>query len=179
LNTAADRVIVSVRRSQFKLPSKKNVPVIMVGPGTGLAPFRGFLQERAAANAAGGGGAGGSNKMRLYFGCRRRDTDFIYGDELEKYAADGLVDLRIAFSREGQEKVYVQHLMAEDGKLLADLILREGAAVYVCGDASNMAKDVDAALRDCLCKYGDKLETEAKDYLQQMADNGRYAQDVC
>ncbi|CAM9638921.1 unnamed protein product, partial [Ascophyllum nodosum] len=120
---------VFVRESKFRLPADTTVPIVMIGPGTGVAPMRALLQERAWQKAQ--GSKVGRNV--LYFGCRRRDQDYIYKVELEGYKADGTLDtLRLAFSREGPSKVYVQHLLREDAAEVWRLI-RGGAYVYVCG----------------------------------------------
>lgn len=160
---ASSSVGVFLRKTgTFPPPEDPSVPIIMVGPGTGVAPFRGYLQLRASQRrgAAGGGAAGAGAALGeswLFFGCRRRSEDYIYGDEFERFAADGagegegaggavLSKLVSAFSREGPEKVYVQHLMAEHGAEVARLLLQGGAHVFVCGDGARMAKDVHAAL---------------------------------
>lgn len=140
----------------FKLPASKEIPVIMVGPGTGLAPMRGFLQQRVA--------EGGSGKNVMFFGCRD-DGDFIYQQELEKYAADGALELHVAFSRKGKEKVYVQNKLRdafqEDG--FKDLLLKQGAHVYVCGDASSMAPAVKKTFEEFLTvEYVAKMDKEAR-----------------
>jgi len=133
-------VFVKNTGSAFRLPADPEIPVIMVGPGTGLAPMRGFLQERAARQA-------GENV--LFFGCRDED-DFLYREELEAHEAAGRLQLFVAFSRKrGVPKTYVQQLIAEQSALLAELLLR-GAHVYVCGDASKMAPDVRAAFAKIL-----------------------------
>lgn len=121
---------VHVRPSTFKLPSDASKPVIMVGPGTGVAPMRAFLQERRHQKAAGQT----VGDTVLFFGCRRRDDDFIYEDELMQYAQDGtLTTLELAFSREQPEKVYVQHKLRDKAQQLWDLIHNKGAYIYVCG----------------------------------------------
>ncbi|CAM9899696.1 unnamed protein product, partial [Discosporangium mesarthrocarpum] len=132
---------VFVRPSTFRLPSNPSTPIIMVGPGTGLAPMRALLQERAHMRER--GEVVGRNV--LYFGCRHREKDYIYRDELEAYEADGTIDsLRLAFSREQARKNYVQHLLAEDAEIVWGM-LKEGAYVYVCGGTS-MGNDVHKEL---------------------------------
>jgi NADPH-ferrihemoprotein reductase len=173
-----DVCIVSVRRSAFKLPTRKAQPVIMIGPGTGLAPFRGFLQERSIALAQSATDhTPRPGKMILFNGCRRPDEDHIYADELAQYEKEGLVEVHTAFSRLGSEKVYVQHLLAKHGKDVW-AALDKGASVYVCGDASHMAKDVDKALRALIKEAGGKTQDEADNYVKMLLDNNRYAQDV-
>src|SRR5690606_8485328 len=123
-----------------------SVPIIMVGPGTGVAPFRGFLQERRA--------RGDTGKNWLFFGEQHQTSDFYYRDELESYARDGhLTKLSLAFSRDQGQKIYVQDRMREAGAEIWQW-LEEGAYFYVCGDASRMAKDVDNALREIVAQHG-------------------------
>jgi sulfite reductase (NADPH) flavoprotein alpha-component len=142
----------------------------MVGPGTGVAPFRAFLHERRAT------GARGSNW--LFFGEQREATDFLYRDELEEMRTDGhLTRLSTAFSRDQAEKVYVQHRIAGNG---ADLWawLQDGAHFYVCGDASRMAKDVDSALHGAIEIHGGLSKEAAADYVAGMKKDKRYQRDV-
>jgi sulfite reductase (NADPH) flavoprotein alpha-component len=155
----------------FRLPApEEETPVIMCGPGTGIAPFRAFMQERAATGARG--------KAWLIFGEQRRATDFFYQDEWERYLADGaLAKLTTAFSRDQAHKVYVQHRMLEHG---ADFWawLEEGAVFYVCGDAARMAVDVDDALRKIVQEHGSRSAEEADAYVEQMKADKRYRRDV-
>jgi sulfite reductase (NADPH) flavoprotein alpha-component len=147
-----------------------DVPIIMIGPGTGVAPFRAFLQHRRASGAKG--------PSWLFFGERNRATDFLYGAELEAMKADGtLARLEVAFSRDQADKVYVQHRMREHAKELFDWV-RRGAAIYVCGDAHKMAPDVHATLVDVLAKHGGSSPEAALDELHQMEKAGRYQRDV-
>ena len=142
----------------------------MIGPGTGVAPFRGFLQERRAT------GATGANW--LFFGEQHQASDFYYRDELEEWRRDGHLDrLSLAFSRDQREKIYVQHRMAEQG---ADLWrwIDEGAYVFVCGDASRMAKDVDQTLKAIVARHGGMGADAAADYVAQMQERKRYVRDV-
>jgi sulfite reductase alpha subunit-like flavoprotein len=144
--------------------------MIMVGPGTGIAPFRAFLEERQAV------GAGGKNW--LFFGDQSRATDFLYEDELRRLQQDGvLTRLDTAFSRDQAEKVYVQHRILEAGPDLWSW-LNDGAHVYVCGDAKRMASDVDKALREIAVRHGGLDEAGAKAWLRSLADAGRYQRDV-
>lgn len=154
----------------FRLPEDKNLPVIMVGPGTGIAPFRAFLEERKATEASG--------KNWLFFGDQHEATDFLYREELEGYVESGLIQhLHTAFSRDQEEKVYVQDRMREHGAELWRWI-SEGAHFYVCGDASRMAKDVDAVLIELVSQHGGKSMDEAKDFVAQLKKDKRYQRDV-
>ena len=144
--------------------------MIMVGPGTGIAPFRAFLTERAATGAKG--------KNWLFFGDQRAATDFLYRDELTALQSTGvLTRLDLAFSRDQPEKIYVQQRMLENA---ADLWswLEAGAHFYVCGDASRMARDVDAALHHVIATAGKKSPTEAAAYVQSLQSTQRYQRDV-
>ncbi len=154
----------------FRLPEDGETPVIMVGPGTGVAPFRAFLQEREVTQAKG--------KNWLFFGEQRADTDFFYRDELESWQASGLLTrLDTAFSRDQEHKIYVQHRMLEAGAELYDW-LQAGAYFYVCGDASRMAKDVDAALHKVVATFGNLNEAEAASYVSNLKKEKRYLRDV-
>lgn len=168
---AAVEVPLFVQRSaHFRPPAGKDVPMIMVGPGTGVAPFRGFLHERRA--------RGDTGRNWLFFGEQRSSTDFYYADELQGMRKDGfLTRLSLAFSRDQDEKVYVQDRMRTSGTDLWAW-LQDGAHFYVCGDASRMAKDVDQALRDIVQKHGGLTESQARDYVQQMMTDRRYVRDV-
>jgi cytochrome P450/NADPH-cytochrome P450 reductase len=133
--------------SGFELPADPATPIIMVGPGTGVAPFRGFLQARNKQKQAGAV----LGEAHLYFGCRHPDQDFLYQDELTEAAREGLVVLHTAFSRiPGEPKAYVQHLLKQDIALLVDLLQNHNAKLYVCGDGSHMAPDVEQALVEAL-----------------------------
>eukprot|EP01104_Vermistella_antarctica_P013234 TRINITY_DN3976_c0_g4_i1.p1 TRINITY_DN3976_c0_g4~~TRINITY_DN3976_c0_g4_i1.p1 ORF type:complete len:697 (-),score=186.72 TRINITY_DN3976_c0_g4_i1:98-2068(-) len=166
---------VFIRTSNFKMPKDPSVPIIMIGPGTGVAPFRGFLQELKTRDAAKRG------ESVLYFGCRRRDTDYLYKDELESALSEGyLTRLVVAFSREQGEKVYVQNKMAEDEER-EDLwrLISAGAHVYVCGDARVMAKDVyNELVRIAQLKGGYLDEEEATKFIQKLKTDARYHEDV-
>ena len=128
-------------KAGFRLPDDAGVPIIMIGPGTGLAPFRGFLQERAARKAKGAS----LGPAMLFFGCRHPDQDFLYADELKAFAAGGITELHTAFSRADGPKTYVQHLVAAQKDRVWSLI-EQGAIIYVCGDGGKMEPDVKAAL---------------------------------
>ncbi len=154
----------------FRPPVRGDTPMIMVGPGTGIAPFRAFLEERRATGATG--------KNWLFFGDQRAATDFLYRDELRALQVAGtLARLDTAFSRDQTEKIYVQQRMLENA---AELFawLEAGAHFYVCGDASRMAKDVDAALHRIIEQAGGKTPDEAATYVQSMKTAKRYARDV-
>lgn len=154
----------------FRLPDSGNVPIIMVGPGTGIAPFRAFLEEREATNSTG--------KNWLFFGDQSAATDYLYQEQLEGWRASGLLtELDLAFSRDQPDKIYVQHRMIEKGAKLWDW-LEEGAHFYVCGDASRMAKDVDAALHQVVRVHGNKSNEEAAAYVAELKKAKRYARDV-
>jgi sulfite reductase (NADPH) flavoprotein alpha-component len=154
----------------FRPPASDDTPMIMVGPGTGIAPFRAFLHERKATGAKG--------KNWLLFGDQRAATDFLYRDELATLMHDGvLTRLDTAFSRDQVEKVYVQHRMIEHATELYAW-LEAGAHFYVCGDASRMAKDVDAALHTVIERAGGKTPDQAAAYVQALKTAKRYARDV-
>lgn len=154
----------------FKVPEDNTLPMIMIGPGTGVAPFRAFLQERQVRQASG--------KNWLFFGDRNAATDFIYRDELEAMQHSGLLTrLDLAFSRDQAEKIYVQDKMREQG---AELFawLEQGAYFFVCGDAHAMAKDVDKALFDIIAIHGHYNEIQATDYVNNLKKTKRYVRDV-
>lgn len=153
----------------FTLPKDSNVPMIMIGPGTGVAPFRAFLQERVSHNAEG--------KNWLFFGECNRATDFFYEDYWTDLVKKGKLNLDVAFSRDQPEKVYVQHRMIERGKEFYQWLM-EGAYIYVCGDASRMAKDVEATLLEIIKVHGQKEDTEAKAFIKKLRAEKRYLRDV-
>ena len=157
--------------NSFRLPAP-DVPVIMIGPGTGIAPFRAFLQERRVTRARG--------RTWLFFGDRRRGTDYLYGEELDGFAADGtLTRLDLAFSRDSADgaKVYVQHRMMEHRTGFFSW-LQEGAHVYVCGDEKRMAKDVDATLHTIVAEAGGMDADAAHAYVNDLIKSHRYVRDV-
>ncbi|XP_030848141.1 NADPH--cytochrome P450 reductase [Strongylocentrotus purpuratus] len=173
--TTPFRVPIYVRKSQFRLPFKTTTPVIMVGPGTGLAPFRGFIQERDFYRKDETKKVGDSI---LFFGCRKSTEDYIYKDELDEYLKNGtLTNVHVAFSRETEEKLYVQHLMKRCQKQIWGM-LEKGSHIYVCGDARFMAPDVQRTIREIICQEGGKTQTEAEDYIKKMQSKGRYSCDV-
>jgi len=155
---------------RFRVPPDSTAPIIMIGPGTGIAPFRAFLYERRAVAATG--------KNWLFFGERSAATDFLYRDELETMRDDGhLTRLDLAFSRDQERKIYVQDRMLEQGAEFYRW-LQDGASVYVCGDASRMAKDVDATLHTIVEQQSDLSKEAASEYVQQLKDENRYHRDV-
>jgi sulfite reductase (NADPH) flavoprotein alpha-component len=166
-----DRVAVYLQpSSNFRPPGSSDTPMIMIGPGTGIAPFRGFLQERRA--------LGHTGPNWLFFGEQHAATDFYYRDEIEKMYADGLLtELDLAFSRDQREKVYVQHLMRKRGAQLWSW-LQDGAQLYVCGSADPMAKDVDHALCEIAAEHGNLDLDAAKAYVQSLSADKRYHRDV-
>ncbi|MFI3199413.1 MAG: sulfite reductase subunit alpha [Methylococcaceae bacterium] len=154
----------------FRVPEDNSLPMIMVGPGTGIAPFRAFLQERQCRKACG--------KNWLFFGDRNAATDYIYRDELESFQESGLLTrLDLAFSRDQDAKIYVQDRMLEQGAELF-LWLEQGGYFFVCGDAYRMAKDVDQALHAVIAKHGKFSEQQAVDYVNQLKKDKRYVRDV-
>ena len=171
----ADRVGTSIPsyfhpNKNFKLPQDGNAPIIMVGPGTGIAPFRSFIEERRA--------VGSTGKNWLFFGDRSSKTDYLYGEEWEKYRSDGLLtELDLAWSRDQAEKEYVQHKMLAKGRELFAW-LQDGAYFYVCGDASRMAKDVDLALRQIAATEGGMSEEDATKWVKSLQKEKRYLKDV-
>lgn len=168
--TAHGTIVAFIQTSHFRLPADARTPIIMCGPGTGIAPFRAFLQERAALGIKG--------RAWLLFGERQRAHDFIYEAELKAWLADGTLSrLDVAFSRDQATKDYVQHRMAENS---ADIWrwLQTGAHFYVCGDAIRMARDVDAALRRIAMTEGKLDEAQARDWIVALARQGRYQRDI-
>jgi sulfite reductase (NADPH) flavoprotein alpha-component len=154
----------------FKLPEDNDKPIIMVGPGTGIAPFRAFIEERNAIGAKG--------ENWLFFGDRSQKTDYLYRSEWESYQKDGLLNrLDLAWSRDQDEKIYVQHKMLEKGAELWSW-LENGALFYVCGDASRMAKDVDQALRTIAREHGSMSEEDSAVWVKSLQKEKRYLKDV-
>ncbi|KAF4108336.1 NADPH--cytochrome P450 reductase isoform X1 [Onychostoma macrolepis] len=164
-----------VRRSQFRLPFKPSNPIIMIGPGTGIAPFMGFIQERAWQKEQGKE----VGETILYFGCRHKNEDFLYQQELEEFERAGvLTQLNVAFSRDQEQKIYVQHLLKNNKEQLWKLIHSNNAHIYVCGDARNMARDVHTAFYAIAEEVGGLTHTQAVDYFKKLMTKGRYSQDV-
>lgn len=166
-----DRLAVYVQHNEnFKLPQQADTPIIMIGPGTGIAPFRAFMQEREESGAEG--------KSWLFFGDQHYRTDFLYQVEWQQFLKKGVLSkMSIAFSRDQAEKVYVQHRMLEQSAELYAW-LEEGAAVYVCGDEKNMAADVQEALIQIIETEGGKTREQAEAYLAEMKQQKRYQRDV-
>jgi cytochrome P450 / NADPH-cytochrome P450 reductase len=165
--------VVRETKAGFRLPEDNAVPIIMIGPGTGLAPFRGFLQERAARKANGAA----LGPAMLFFGCRHPDQDFLYADELKAFAADGIAELRTAFSRAGGEKAYVQHLIAAEKDKVWRL-LEQGAIVYVCGDGSRMEPDVKATLVSIYRERASADAAAGQRWIEALGTKSRYVLDV-
>jgi sulfite reductase (NADPH) flavoprotein alpha-component len=158
------------RNERFRLPVDASRDVIMIGPGTGVAPFRGFLQEREAIAASG--------RNWLFFGNPHARTDFLYQLEWQDALRRGALQrLDLAFSRDQTHKRYVQHKLREHARELFAW-LENGAHLYVCGDATRMAKDVHAALLEVIASAGGKSAEDAADYLNALQAQGRYARDV-
>ncbi|MFK0376467.1 assimilatory sulfite reductase (NADPH) flavoprotein subunit [Pandoraea sp. NPDC090278] len=154
----------------FKLPQDAHAPVIMIGPGTGIAPFRAFVEQRQALDAPG--------KNWLFFGDRNFRTDFLYQREWQRYVKDGaLTKIDLAFSRDTEDKVYVQQRLREQGKAVYEW-LQEGAYLYVCGDAEHMARDVHAALTDVIAEHGGLSQEAAAEYVKTLQREKRYQRDV-
>lgn len=166
-----DKVKVFVdKNSRFKPPQDPNAPIVMIGPGTGIAPFRAFMQQREANDVKG--------KSWLFFGDRNFTTDFLYQVEWQQYLQKGiLTKADVAFSRDQKQKEYVQHKMLKNGKELYDW-LEQGAHLYVCGDANQMAKDVDSTLREIVQKFGGITPEKAHEYIKNLQVSNRYQTDV-
>ena len=155
----------------FHLPENLDLPIIMVGPGTGVAPFRAFLQERHALGAKG--------KNWLFFGAQRESCDYAYKEDFDQFKRGGLLTrLDCAWSRDQAHKVYVQHRLLENGAEIWKWIDGEGAQFFVCGDARRMAKDVDAALRKIVREQGGKSVEQANEYVEKLKSDKRYKRDV-
>jgi sulfite reductase (NADPH) flavoprotein alpha-component len=166
-----DKIKVYVQKAHhFALPPDPKTPIIMVGPGTGIAPFRAFLQERQAAKATG--------RNWLFFGHQRSNYDFFYEEELIAMRSAGLLTrLTLAWSRDANEKIYVQNRMREVGRDLWAW-LADGAHFYVCGDATRMAKDVERTLVDVIAEHGARTPAEAVNFIAELKKLGRYQTDV-
>lgn len=170
--------------TSFRLPSDPTVPVVMVGPGTGVAPFIGFLQQRENERKRNPDGCFGA--MWLFFGCRHRDREFLFRDELERFVASGtLTHLKVCFSRDPAQGVeaqpsprYVQHNLLQYGQEVTSLLLREKGYLYVCGDAKNMAKDVNDTLVDIVMAETEVDKLVAMKTLAALRDEKRYLQDI-
>jgi cytochrome P450 / NADPH-cytochrome P450 reductase len=170
-----DTIHATVRETKagFRLPDDASVPIIMIGPGTGLAPFRGFLQERAARKSQGAT----LGQAMLFFGCRHPEQDFLYADELKKFAMDGISELHTAFSRADGPRTYVQNLVAAQKDKMWSLI-EQGAIIFVCGDGSKMEPDVKAKL---ISIYREKTGADADAaarWIDDLGTKNRYVLDV-
>jgi sulfite reductase (NADPH) flavoprotein alpha-component len=157
------------QQKHFAMPASSDTPMIMIGPGTGLAPFRAFIEERRAQGASG--------RNWLFFGEQRRASDFFYEDELTGYERDGLLRLDLAFSRDQAHKVYVQHRMRERGRDLWAW-LENGAEIFVCGDKERMAADVDRELHAIAETHGGLSPEHAHHYVEHLRSTKRYKRDV-
>ena len=169
---------VHVRHSTFRLPTDPAVPVIMIGPGTGVAPFRGFVRERAAMAQADADALDAMGKMLLFYGCRD-DNDYLYKDEWVQHATTlgTKFEIDVALSRAQAKKVYVQHRLADRRDEVAAL-LNAGAYVYVCGDAKRMARDVQRALADILAAVKGIAPEAGQEIIKAMKVAGRYQEDI-
>jgi NADPH-ferrihemoprotein reductase len=168
------KVPIFIRKSQLRLPHRPNTPVLMLGPGTGFAPFRGFLQDRHQLKKEGKP----IGPMVLYFGCRHKAEDYIYQEEIEGWLADGtLSQANIAFSRDQDHKVYVQHLLKKHGEETWKL-LEDGGHIYVCGDARNMAHQVHQTFVEIAMEFGGMGEEEARNFVKRLESQKRYQADV-
>jgi sulfite reductase (NADPH) flavoprotein alpha-component len=157
------------QQKHFAMPADPAAPMIMVGPGTGVAPFRAFLEEREALGARG--------RNWLFFGEQRRATEFFYEEEFTRWCGDGFLRLYTAFSRDQAEKVYVQHRMREQSRDIYAW-LEEGAEFFVCGDKERMASDVDAELQAIVARESGRSADQAKEYVEDLRKTKRYKRDV-
>ncbi|KAF4791042.1 NADPH--cytochrome P450 reductase [Turdus rufiventris] len=174
-NGSSSLVPMYVRKSQFRLPFKPSTPVIMIGPGTGIAPFIGFIQERAWLKQQGKE----VGETVLYYGCRHEREDYLYREELARFQKEGvLTQLNVAFSRDQAEKVYVQHLLKKNKENVWKLINEGMAHIYVCGDARNMARDVQNTFYEIVSEFGNMSQPQAVDYVKKLMTKGRYSLDV-
>ncbi|KAM7541314.1 hypothetical protein Aperf_G00000023570 [Anoplocephala perfoliata] len=165
-----DTVPVYLRRSDFRLPRSPLTPIIMVGAGTGLAPFLGFLQERTFVKLKGGR----LGEAMLFYGCRNRNQDCILPDELNEAFNNGVIShLQIAYSRDQEHKIYVQHLMRDLSETIWNFLKSGGGYLYICGDSKNMARDVKQALLEIFQQQGTLTSSEAEEYFQELKSINR------
>ncbi|CAG4973501.1 unnamed protein product [Colias eurytheme] len=158
-----DRVYGWIKKGVFRFPAA-NIPIILIGPGTGLAPFRSLIQERVNLHIA------DRNIIHLFFGCRYKEKDFHCREELEGWEKEGKISLYCAFSRDQEDKEYVQHKIAQNKEILRSLIINEGAYIYIAGNAKNMPNNVkDAFVDEVLSEIDD-----AKSFMQNMTNSGRF-----
>lgn len=168
LGTTAEMYLQNQQR-HFAMPADPSTPMIMIGPGTGLAPFRAFLQERQAIGATG--------RNWLFFGEQHRATEFFYEEELTAWERDGFLRLDLAFSRDQAQKIYVQHRMREQARDIWAW-LEDGAELFVCGDKERMAADVERELLSIIRTAGGRTEDQAREYLDTLRKTKRYKRDV-
>lgn len=174
--SGVEMVRVYNRPSSFRLPVDTNIPIIMIGPGTGIAPMRAMLQEREYQKNVLKKKHIGHNI--LYFGCKTKTDDYIYKDELHDFEKKHIITkLRVAFSREQNKKVYVQDLLQQHSKETWNYIHDKNAYVYVCG-AVKMGHDVSETLKQICMKHGKMHENDAKAFLQKLSQDGRYVQEL-
>jgi sulfite reductase (NADPH) flavoprotein alpha-component len=166
---ASAELYLQNQQRHFAMPASPDTPMIMIGPGTGLAPFRAFIEERRVLGAKG--------RNWLFFGEQHRATDFFYGDELDGYVKDRFLRLDLAFSRDQASKVYVQHRMQEQARDLWAW-LEEGAEIFVCGDKERMAADVDRELHRIIETEGGRTAEQAGQYVENLRQTKRYKRDV-
>lgn len=175
INGHKPTVPMYVRKSQFRLPYKSSTPILMIGPGTGIAPFVGFIQERAWLKQQGKE----VGETVLYYGCRHKNEDYLYQEMLEQFQKDGvLTQLNVAFSRDQGEKEYVQHLLKRNKEHVWNLIQKENGHIYICGDAKNMARDVQNTFYEIAAELGNMMHEQAVDYVKKLMTKGRYSSDV-
>ncbi|KAL0482138.1 NADPH-cytochrome P450 reductase [Acrasis kona] len=174
--TPGQKCYLYVRKSNFHLPSDTSRPVIMIGPGTGLAPFAGFLQQRRSQKEKNKT----LGKSMLFFGCRHREHDYIYNQELEKSHSDNIIDnLELAFSRDQNSKIYVQHKIEQKKDEIWNLLSDpKKCIIYICGDAKRMAKDVENTLCKIIGEKGDMTPDQVQLFVDELSNQGRYLKDV-
>jgi NADPH-ferrihemoprotein reductase len=176
LEAGLSTVPIFVRSSGFRLPLKQSTPVVMVGPGTGIAPFRGFLQERSYHAQEKGVTLG---ETLLLFGCQHKAKHFLYEEELEEFTREGTIsDLQLAFSRDGPEKVYVQRRLREVGATVFKLLKEQRGHLYVCGDAKFMARDVSKTITELAVEHGGMTEQQAVNWAKDLRKRKRYCEDI-
>ena len=159
-----------VKSEHFHITSNDDAPVIMIGPGTGIAPFRAFLEEREMREASG--------ENWLFFGDQHQASDFLYRDEITAWQDSGVLNkTSLAWSRDTDRKIYVQTLIKDQGAEFFEWLER-GAYIYICGDASRMAADVDSAIREVIAEHGSTDEAGANDYMNRLVSEHRYQRDV-
>jgi len=174
-NGTKPTVPIFVRKSQFRLPAQPQTPIIMIGPGTGLAPFRGFIQERNFQREQGKP----VGDTILYFGCRKASEDYLYEDEIKEYMDNGtLTNVYLAFSRDQKDKVYVSHLLRQNAEEVWKVVGENNGHIYICGDARNMARDVHNIIKDICMEHGKMSDGDAVKFIKKMEFQKRYSADV-